>query len=198
MESWEEKYKKLKAEKIPPKRLEPEPLLRKALRGIKKGRAIDVGCGLGEDTHELSSNGWKIIGIDTSRKAVNLAKTLFPKKTKFEHASATQLPATNRSLDLVYDKECFVNLSSKDQKQYKNEIFRVLKPNGHYCIIFFEEPLVPKVQKVLRRMKKQKVWTRPNIEKFFGPKYTFKRTSSREAIVNKEKKVMTALLLEKL
>ena len=44
----------------------------------KEDAIVELGCGLGYITHELSSNGFEVTGIDTDEKAIAFAKSRFP------------------------------------------------------------------------------------------------------------------------
>lgn len=46
---------------------------------IKRGITLDVGCGIGRDTHWLNQQGYQAIGIDASEGMLNYAKSLYPK-----------------------------------------------------------------------------------------------------------------------
>jgi tellurite methyltransferase len=67
--SWTEYYKKMG--------LEPRPTLLKALEWLKQNppkekTAIDLGCGVGQDTLALLDQGWKVIAVDNSSEAIEL------------------------------------------------------------------------------------------------------------------------------
>ncbi len=43
---------------------------------IKGGSTVDIGCGIGRDTHWLNQNGFPTIGIDASVKMLETARSL--------------------------------------------------------------------------------------------------------------------------
>lgn len=45
---------------------------------IKGGKTLDVGCGIGRDTHWLTTQGFLTRGIDASSGMLNYAKSLYP------------------------------------------------------------------------------------------------------------------------
>jgi 2-polyprenyl-3-methyl-5-hydroxy-6-metoxy-1,4-benzoquinol methylase len=45
---------------------------------IKDSKTLDVGCGIGRDTHWLCQQGYHAIGIDASSSMLNYAKSLYP------------------------------------------------------------------------------------------------------------------------
>ena len=47
-----------------------DALLLTALEGIVPGRALDMGCGDGSNAVWLAKRGWRVTGVDFSRKAV--------------------------------------------------------------------------------------------------------------------------------
>ena len=48
----------------------PTALLKEAIRGVPRGRALDIGMGQGRNALFLARQGWTVTGIDTSAEAV--------------------------------------------------------------------------------------------------------------------------------
>jgi len=107
---------------------------------IKKGDVvIDLGSGAGNDCFvaraEAGENG-KIIGIDFTdamiSKARNNAETLGFNNVEFRQGDIEHMPVTSNSADVVVSN-CVLNLVPNKDQVFK-EIFRVLKPGGHFSI----------------------------------------------------------------
>jgi arsenite methyltransferase len=107
---------------------------------IKKGDVvIDLGSGAGNDCFvaraEAGENG-KIIGIDFTdamiSKARNNAETLGFNNVEFRQGDIDQMPVTSNSADVVVSN-CVLNLVPNKDQVFQ-EIFRVLKPGGHFSI----------------------------------------------------------------
>lgn len=95
-------------------------------------RALEVGCGEGANIVNLGSEG-KIIGLDYSYNRVKFAKDQIKGKTDFICASATDLPFSSGSFDLVFCRDLLHHLS--DKKKAILEMSRVCKENGRVAII---------------------------------------------------------------
>jgi 2-polyprenyl-3-methyl-5-hydroxy-6-metoxy-1,4-benzoquinol methylase len=59
---------------------------------IKKGSTIDIGSGIGRDTHWLTQQGFPATGVDASEQMLKQAQALYPG----EHYLQDELPALNR------------------------------------------------------------------------------------------------------
>ena len=44
------------------------------IKGMKKGLALDLGCGEGEHAVALEKKGWRVAGVDFVRKVIENAK----------------------------------------------------------------------------------------------------------------------------
>lgn len=100
---------------------------------------IDLGSGAGNDCfvarHETGPNG-KVIGIDFTeamlKKARENADKLGFNNVEFRYGDIEEMPVSNNMADVVVSN-CVLNLvPNKDQ--VVAEIFRVLKPGGHFSI----------------------------------------------------------------
>lgn len=107
---------------------------------IKKGdTVIDLGSGAGNDCFvaraEAGENG-KIIGIDFTpemlEKARNNVKRRGYTNVEFIQGDIENMPVNSNLADVIVSN-CVLNLVP-NKKAVFNEIFRVLKPNGHFSI----------------------------------------------------------------
>lgn len=101
---------------------------------------LDIGCGGGKTIHTLSKMNphGKIYGIDYSEQAVeNSIKTnkkdVDSGKVLIKQASVSSIPFSNQFFDIItaFQTHYFWPDLENDVK----EIFRVLKPNGHFIIV---------------------------------------------------------------
>lgn len=107
--------------------------------GNGDGIHLDIGCGDGVKTVNFALAGLNTIGIDISNNGFKEARELIKElgirgKCRVIKASCLKLPFNESSVKSASDILMFTHLKPKDQKQYKKELFRVLK-NGEYALI---------------------------------------------------------------
>jgi arsenite methyltransferase len=107
---------------------------------IKKGdTVVDLGSGAGNDCFvaraETGENG-KVIGIDFSDEMLAKARTNAAKlgfsNIEFVKGDIEELPLESNIANVVVSN-CVLNLVPDKQKAF-NQIFRILKPQGHFSI----------------------------------------------------------------
>lgn len=107
---------------------------------IKKGDfVIDLGSGAGNDAfiarHETGETG-KVIGVDFTpamiEKAQRNAEVRGFYNVEFRLGDIEKMPVTSNIADVVVSN-CVLNLVPNKNEVFK-EIFRVLKPGGHFSI----------------------------------------------------------------
>lgn len=107
---------------------------------IKKGDVvIDLGSGAGNDCFiartDAGASG-KVIGIDFTDAMINKARQNADKlgfnNVEFRHGDIDQMPVSDNAADVVVSN-CVLNLVPNKDKVFK-EIYRVLKPGGHFSI----------------------------------------------------------------
>jgi arsenite methyltransferase len=107
---------------------------------IKKGDVvIDLGSGAGNDAfiarHETGETG-KVIGIDFTpamiERARNNAEARGFNNVEFRQGDIEKMPVTSNVADVIVSN-CVLNLVPNKDAVIK-EIFRVLKPGGHFSI----------------------------------------------------------------
>jgi len=122
---------------------------------IKKGDVvIDLGSGAGNDCFiaraETGETG-KVIGIDFTPAMINKARVNAEKlnfhNVEFRQGDIEKMPVTANVADVIVSN-CVLNLVPNKYVAFQ-EIYRVLKPGGHFSIsdIVLVGDLPPKIQK---------------------------------------------------
>lgn len=107
---------------------------------IKEGNTvIDLGSGAGNDAfiaRRIVGESGRVIGIDFTEKMIELAKNnaakLGYKNVEFRHGDIDSMPLFSNKADVVVSN-CVLNLVPNKHKVF-SEIYRVLKPGGHFSI----------------------------------------------------------------
>ena len=107
---------------------------------IKPGdTVVDLGSGAGNDAfiaRRIVGEQGRVIGIDITEKMIELSKNnaakLGYKNVEFRHGDIDSMPLFTNKADVVVSN-CVLNLVPNKHKVF-SEIFRVLKPGGHFSI----------------------------------------------------------------
>lgn len=108
------------------------------------GRIIDAGCGPGHWTNFLHQRGADISGIDLVPEFIESARSRFP-DASFQVSTLRALGAADGSLSGVLAWYSLIHLPPAELPPVLAELARVLSPQGHLLVGFFEgesgEPL---------------------------------------------------------
>ncbi|MFQ6089521.1 MAG: class I SAM-dependent methyltransferase, partial [Candidatus Methanofastidiosia archaeon] len=104
-------------------------------------KAIDLGCGIGENVIYLTQQGFKATGVDISPRAIAKAR----RKAKsagvsptFLVGDVTNLTEVEGSFDLVVDNGCLHSLlSSTAREGYVQTVLCLTKPGSKYFLRCF-------------------------------------------------------------
>ena len=143
---------------------------------------IDIACGTGEMTHTWEKQKYsikKIIGIDPSKKMINLAEKKY-KNLFFKISTADKLPISKESVDLLSISFGIRNIL--DRSKAFEEFYRVLKPKGLGLILeftkdenfslikpfkeFYLKNILPKIGSLLSKNKEAYEYLPNSVENF--------------------------------
>lgn len=112
-------------------------LLIDAVKEMKVGKVLDVGCGAGQELIPFAEKkGAFCIGIDTGKELGEIGKNFieslnYAEKIMFVRSKGEDLPFADESFDVVL---CRVALPYMNNKKAIAETARVLRPGGVYLL----------------------------------------------------------------
>lgn len=117
----------------------PDEFYRKIIESglcVKGQRVLDLGTGTGVLPRNMYKYGAEFVGVDISENQIAYAKKLSEENgmnIKYFISSAEELDFEDNSFDVVTAVQCFMYF---DRKVVLPKIHRMLKKDGHLCILF--------------------------------------------------------------
>ena len=108
----------------------------------KKGKMLEIGGGLGQDSIFFTQRGYEVLLTDHSKDALDLAQSKIAeagitKSLKTQELDAAQLfPFKDSSFDIVYAHLSLHYFDSSTTHRIFSEINRILKPGGVIAALF--------------------------------------------------------------
>ncbi len=111
---------------------------------ITSGRALDIGCGRGDNAIMLAINGFDVTGIDIVEDAITDAKAKAIKhhvKVNFVVGNVLQMDRLfmEAEFDTVIDSGLFHVMTDEERPVFAWQIHRVLKSSGKYFMLSFSD-----------------------------------------------------------
>ena len=108
------------------------------------GRALELGCGRGNQAVELARRGWSVIGVDFAAEAVAAAARRARQAgvdAEFRVGDVTRLGESGLGggFDLVYDIKCFHGLAPDLRAAYAAGVAAACRPGGDF-VLFATQP----------------------------------------------------------
>jgi SAM-dependent methyltransferase len=123
------------------------PELLEFIENHKAGRAIDIGCGTGTNVVTLARAGWDVTGVDFAPRAIRLARRKIEKsgvQAELFVGDATTLRGINGPFDLALDLGCYHGITKEGREKYRDQLDRILAPNGFWLLYAFLAPGTPR------------------------------------------------------
>jgi SAM-dependent methyltransferase len=123
---------------IPWADLEPHPLLAAWLADaapVPGARALDIGCGLGDNAAAIAAKGWQTSAFDLSPRAIRWAQTRFP-HVAFTASDLFAPPVDwTAAFDLVHECYTLQALPDAPRAEAMGRIASFLAPGGTLLLI---------------------------------------------------------------
>jgi ubiquinone/menaquinone biosynthesis C-methylase UbiE len=124
----------------------PQPVFQTLIKGgeINPGRALDIGCGRGENAIMLAMIGCDVTGIDLVEDAISDAKAKAIErhvKVNFIVWDVLQLDRffMDGEFDIVIDSGLFHVMTDEERPVFVQQVHRVLKAGGKYFMLCFSD-----------------------------------------------------------
>lgn len=111
---------------------------------VKPGRALDIGCGRGENAIMLAMNGCEVTGIDLARAAISDAKAKAIERhveANFVVGDVLQMDRLFREskFDIVIDSCLFHTMTDEERPVFARQVHMVLRERGKYFMLCFSD-----------------------------------------------------------
>ncbi len=121
----------------------PQPaFIRLADAGALTGSVLDAGCGTGEHAMLAAGCGARALGIDVSRRAIEIARGKAAERgaaASFQVLDALRLVTLGEVFDTIVDSGLFHVFDDAARGRYVTAVQAVLRPGGHLHLMCFSD-----------------------------------------------------------
>lgn len=186
----DQKLKKIGWDKFYTERKRPAPFLKYSnlpdenlkeyfeMGKIKRGKALELGCGEGRNAIYLTQQGCKVTAADSSEVAIRNARRIAENrglKVNFLCEDIFGLRLKGVLFDLVYDSGLFHHLAPHRRLTYLELISSVLKSGGFYGLVCFAsgEDIADEVDdyEFYEKPRSGVAFTEEKLQKLFSPSF---------------------------
>jgi SAM-dependent methyltransferase len=133
--------KAARQEDLPWFRPEPPAMLQKVVeeRKLRRGRALDLGCGAGAYSIYLAKNGYDVTGVDYLPEAIGMAEGNAKKAgvtVRFVESDLLKWESDG-AFDLVLDSGCLHSLSPSERPAYRKRLLLWMGNACDYVLVHF-------------------------------------------------------------
>jgi ubiquinone/menaquinone biosynthesis C-methylase UbiE len=108
-----------------------QPIVQEILASLPVGVALDAACGTGRHAAYLANLGHRVIGVDSSKEMLAIARAKMP-NVEFHDGDLHRLPVPDEHVDLIVCALALTHVPAL--APVLAEFVRVLRPRGHLVI----------------------------------------------------------------
>ncbi|MCK9292639.1 MAG: class I SAM-dependent methyltransferase [archaeon] len=109
-------------------------------RWVEPCLALDLGCGNGYYAYFLSNKGFKVTGVDVSKKIIAVAKKTYTNNNlEFKELDVFSSHLLTNNYDFTYDIGLFHNILPERRKEYVDVIASKLNKKGKFLLFCFDK-----------------------------------------------------------
>ena len=124
---WLDYYKKVAGR-------EPDPILQLALKKVQnKDMAYDLGCGAGDDSKYLLSEGFHVTSIDKDKASIEFIKSIIKKNKRLSLEQNSFEKIKFKPCSLIWGRSSFPLCNPKHFNKFWKVMGNSLQPNGLLC-----------------------------------------------------------------
>lgn len=108
---------------------------------VKPCKTLDLGCGNGYYSNYLSKKGFKVTGIDVSKKIIDFAKQSYKHKNlEFRQADIfSEKDFFYEKYNFLLDVGLFHNILPEKRKDYAQKLYNLLEEEGKLLVFCFDK-----------------------------------------------------------
>ena len=139
---WDEIYHRINQKNLPWELGKPREGLVNIVKKdiVSPSKTLDLCCGLGTNPIYLAKQGFEVIALDISDKAIEIAKEKSIKEGVeifFLIADFLNVPLLKETFGFIFDFGCFHHVKPQDRTKFIHQVFRVLNSNGVFFLTCF-------------------------------------------------------------
>ena len=104
------------------------------ITNVENKKAIDLGCGIGQDTKYLLDKGFDVVSCDFSERALNKLKELIPNSKTMQIDIKEKLPFEDNSIGLINAKNFYYE-NGRYRRLFNKEQFDILTKEWNIIIL---------------------------------------------------------------
>ena len=146
---------------------------------LTPGRAVDLGCGEGDNAIFLAQHGFDVTAVDSAPSALAKARVKASEaevEVDFIVDDLTHLRVVTGTFDVIVDYGTFDDLSPRNRRSYVEQVVPLAKPGAKFLLWCFEWHPQPFERLVLAVLRFTGIMLRPGeVKHWFAPHFDIER-----------------------
>lgn len=103
---------------------------------LRESRVLVPGCGSGHDVRALAAAGARVVGLDLSPTAIEVARS-FPRVADESYVCGSLFDWEDSPFDAIWEHTCFCAIDPSSRGRYAEAVARLIRPGGFLIGVFY-------------------------------------------------------------